>query len=71
MRLEELLVLTVEFVERDELFVTVLALEEERPDAAASPPLNEVLRPVVFVTELLRLEDSIVELRPFSADDEA
>ena len=53
------------------LFVTVL--EELRPDVA-SVVLNDELRPVEFVTELLRLEATFldaVELRPVSADDEA
>ena len=70
-RLEELFVLTVEFVERVELFVTTFALEELRPVTAS--PLNDVLRPVVFEMELLRLDAALLVtvLRPFIEDDEA
>ena len=55
---------------RSGLFVT--ALEELRPDVALV--LNDELRPVELVTELLRLDATFleaVELRPLSADDEA
>jgi len=64
-------VLTVERDVRFGSFVTTL--EELRPEDVASP-LNDVLRPVVLVAELLRLEETLldkVELRPLSEDAEA
>ena len=70
-RFEEVFVLTVVFVERVEPFVTVLALEALRLDTTS--PLKEVLRPVVLVIELLRLDVAlfVTVLRPFMADEEA
>ena len=62
-------------VERDvevRLASFVTTLEELRLDVASA--LNDVLRPVEFVTELLRFEATFldaVELRPLSTDDEA
>ena len=72
LRPDELSTLADERVERLVLFVTVLAFEELRLDAAS--PLNEALRPVVLAPELLRLEtfrDDVVVLRLFMADEEA
>ena len=69
------LLFEVTVVEREVRFGSfVTTLEELRPDVVVASLLKEVLRPVELVTELLRLEDALldtVELRPLIADDEA